>query len=142
MQLTYAFQLDGLRRLLISSSALFASFLVMLKGFLACRARAWKAMRYWVFVRSERSCLSRRNLSKSAIFTLTYLSPNRATDVSEKSLNPNLSSRSILLVSGVIMVKRIEVTIDPDLVEEAKKWNVNIEEATLRHFEYVKRRFS
>lgn len=47
-----------------------------------------------------------------------------------------------MLVSGVIMVKRIEVTIDPDLVEEAKKWNVNIEEATLRHFEYVKRRFS
>ena len=40
------------------------------------------------------------------------------------------------------MAKRIEVTIDPSLVAEAKKMNVNIEEATLRHFEDVKRKFS
>lgn len=40
------------------------------------------------------------------------------------------------------MVKRVNVLIDASLVAEAKKWNVNIEQATLQHFEDVKRRFS
>jgi len=40
------------------------------------------------------------------------------------------------------MVKRVNVEVDPCLIAEAKKWNVNIEEATLRHFEDVKRKFS
>lgn len=41
-----------------------------------------------------------------------------------------------------MMVKRVEVPIDADLLAEAKKWNVNIEEVTLQHFEDVKRRLS
>jgi hypothetical protein len=40
------------------------------------------------------------------------------------------------------MVKRVNVEVDPCLIAEAKKWNVNIEEATLWHFEDVKRKFS
>ena len=39
-------------------------------------------------------------------------------------------------------VNRVKVEIDSSLIAEAKKWNVNIEQATLRHFEDVKRRFS
>jgi hypothetical protein len=41
-----------------------------------------------------------------------------------------------------MMVKRVDVQIDAGLLAEAKKWNANIEEATLQHFKDVKRRLS
>ena len=37
---------------------------------------------------------------------------------------------------------RIIIEIDSCLLAEAEKWNVNIEEATLKHFAEVKRKFS
>ena len=40
------------------------------------------------------------------------------------------------------MVKRVNVEIDADLLAEAKRLGINIEEATLQHFEDVKARFS
>lgn len=42
----------------------------------------------------------------------------------------------------VDMANRVNVEIDPNLVADAKKWNVNIEVATSRHLEDVKRSFS
>lgn len=39
-------------------------------------------------------------------------------------------------------MKRVNVELDSCLIAEARKWNVNIENATLRHFEDVKRSFS
>ena len=40
------------------------------------------------------------------------------------------------------LVKRVNVEVDPCLIAEAKKWNLNIENATLQHFKDVKDRFS
>jgi len=37
-----------------------------------------------------------------------------------------------------VTAKRVAVPMDADLLAEAKKWNVNIEEATRKHFEKVK----
>ena len=63
--------------------------------------------------------------------------------VSEIGLNLRHIHYVILLLENVIgMVKHVHIEIDPSLITEAKKWNVNIEQATLKHFEDVKRSFS
>ena len=36
---------------------------------------------------------------------------------------------------------RVDVPIDADLLAEAKKWNVNIEEATKQHFEELQKEY-
>lgn len=63
--------------------------------------------------------------------------------LTSQSLNREGIHYVILLLEAVVgMVKRVNVEIDRSLIAEAKKWNVNIEEATLQHFEDVKRSFS
>jgi hypothetical protein len=63
--------------------------------------------------------------------------------VSEIGLNLRHIHHIILLLENVMgMVKRVNVELDACLLDEAKRLDINIEQATLKHFENVKHSFS